>query len=283
MPSASAGIDRLTKFYAALSPSLDSIMALLSAAGVDTSEVRARDLYERDLDCHNMGMHSMLEVLADVASEYGPPQADQVVLDIGCGLGGPGRFLVDRFGCSVVGIDVVPRRVERAQELSELTGMSHRATYRVADATSIDFADRSFSHVWMLDVSIHIRHKSALFGEIARVLEPGGLFVMHDQTGPLPQAMTPVTEQAPYYAPALPRLVRYVEDAGMRLLTWRDTTPRVLDFFVGLRSLVESSEPATRALDPEQRDHGAAVLSGYIETLSGPDGRTGILLARKPR
>jgi SAM-dependent methyltransferase len=281
MSSTPPGLDRLTKFYGSLSPSLDAIRAALVASGVDTAKVRARDLYGRDLDCHNLGMHDMLEVLAGVATEYGPPEQHHVVLDIGCGLGGPGRFLVDRFGCSVVGIDLLPLRVDLAEALSEFTRMDDHVTYRVADATRTDFQDDEFSHAWMLDVGMHIRDKAALFGEIARVLEPGGLFVMHDQTGPLPKTMLPLKRQAPYYAPSLPQLLRYVERAGLRLLTWRDTTQRVLDYFLGVHALITSSDSAARALDPQQRDHGTTALSAYIETLSGPEGRTGILVARK--
>lgn len=46
--------------------------------------------------------------MADLLS----PAADHVVLDAGAGLGGPARFLADRFGCRVVGIDLTPLFVE---------------------------------------------------------------------------------------------------------------------------------------------------------------------------
>jgi ubiquinone/menaquinone biosynthesis C-methylase UbiE len=87
-----------------------------------------------------------------------------------------------------------------------MTGMSDRISYRVAGASDLDFEDDSFEQVWMLDVSMHIRDKQALFAEIARVLSPDGLLVMHDQTRPLPKAMRPVMRQAPYIAPSLPQL-----------------------------------------------------------------------------
>src|SRR5207247_495138 len=113
--------------------------------------------YQRDLDCHNLGMHDMLDVLATAATEYGQPTPADAVLDLGCGLGGPGRFLVDRFGCTVVGVDLLPLRVDLARTLADLTGMHDRVSYRVADATDLDFHDRAFAQVWMLDVGIHVR------------------------------------------------------------------------------------------------------------------------------
>ena len=191
-----AATARLTSFYGRLSPSLDFIRWVLEQASIDLDHVQPRDLYERDLDCHNLGMHVMVERIADVAAEYGAPGPDDTVLDLGCGLGGPGRIVADRFGCRIEGVDLLPLRVELAKALATMTKMSDRTTYRVADATQLEFDTSSFDQVWMLDVSMHIRDKAALFAEIARVLRPGGLLVMHEQTGPLPKEMRPVTRQA---------------------------------------------------------------------------------------
>lgn len=282
MTDVAASTARLTKFYGEMSPSLDSMLSVLSAAGVDIDHLQASDLYRRDLDCHNLGMHAMLEVLADVAADYGTPSPDDMLLDLGCGMGGPGRFLVDRFQCSVVGVDLLPLRVELAQTLTNITRMSERISYRVADATDLGLEDGSFEQVWMLDVSMHVRDKQALFGEIARVLHGGGLLVMHEQTGPLPHAMLPVMRQAPYIAPSLPQLIRYVEGAGLRLLTWRDTTERVLEYFLRMRAMLGDT-PAPPSDDPvrRQREHGLPILDGYIETLANLGGRTGILVAKR--
>jgi SAM-dependent methyltransferase len=155
--------------------------------------------------------------------------------------------------------------------------MQDRVSYQIDDATELDLANTSFAQVWMLDVGMHIRDKRALFGEVARVLTPGGLMVMHDQTGPLPPAMRPVMRQAPYIAPSLPQLIRYVEDAGLRMLTWRDTTSIVVDYFLAMRNLVlGDSAPADG-----RRETGIPILDGYIETLAHLGGRTGCLVARR--
>lgn len=281
MVEAAAGARRLVKFYEPLS-SLDMILGALRAEHLDTERLRASDLYTRGLDCQNLGTFPMLDVLAGVVAEYGAPGAKDKLLDIGCGLGGPGRFLVDRFGCAVVGTDLLAKRIEIAKALTRKIGLEKRLSYRVADATDLPFDDRSFSHAWMLDVSMHIRDKKALFREIARVLRPGGLFVMHEQTAPIPEAMRPVTRQAPYIAPSLPQLVRYVDDAGLRVLTWRDTTPRVLEYFEGIEAALAKGPPPPRG-DPgrEVREQGRAVVDGYIETLAQLGGRTGVLAARR--
>jgi ubiquinone/menaquinone biosynthesis C-methylase UbiE len=277
VPESTANTAKLAKFYGDLSPTVETVREALTIAGTDPDHARARDLYERDLDCHNLGMFRMVEFAADVAAEYGAPEAGDLVLDVGCGIGGPSRYFADRFGCSVIGIDVVPVRTEVAQELTAMTGMGDRVSYRVADATALDFDDASFAQAWMLDVSIHIRDKRTLFREIARVLRPGGLLVMHEQAGPLPRAMAPVVREAPYIAPSLPQLIRYIEDAGLRMLTWRDTTSIAVDYFLGMRDLLVGHT------EPRESDvrTGIALLDGYLETFAEHNGRTGVLVARR--
>ena len=271
---------RLTSFYGELSPDLETIRTGLAAAGVDEDHVQARDLYDRDLDCHNLGMHAMLDVLANIVAEHRAPGPEDHVLDVGCGMGGPGRFLVDRFGCSIVGVDLLPERVALAERLTGMCGMDGSISYRVADATELPFDDSSFSYVWMLDVSIHIRDKNALFREISRVLQPDGLLVMHEQPGPLPETMRAATRRAPYIAASLPRLVRHIEDAGLRLLSWHDTTEHVLDYFRGLLSLFpDASDPIAHAA--ASKTLAFSVLDAYVKTLAGQGGRTGALVAKR--
>jgi ubiquinone/menaquinone biosynthesis C-methylase UbiE len=267
---------KLAEFYGELSPTLETVKEALVVAGIDLEHARPNDLYERDIDCHNLGMFRMVQFVADVAAEHAMPSRDDVVLDVGCGLGGPSRYLVDRFGCSVVGIDLLALRIEIAEQLAALTS-APRVSYRVADATALDFDDGSFSHVWMLDVSIHIRDKRALFDEVARVLRPGGILVMHEQTGPLPAAMRPARRRAPYIAPALAQLIRHIENAPLRLVAWRDTTSLALDYFLGMRDLLLGAPEPVES----RRRTGVPILDGYLETFAHLDGRTGVLIARR--
>jgi len=166
--------------------------------------------------------------------------------------------------------------------LGEMTRCVDRVDYRVADALALPYGDADFAQVWMMDASIHVRDKRALFGEIARVLRPGGLMVLHDQMGPLLRAMLPAKRAAPYVAPTLTQLIRVVESAGFRLEFWRDTTAAVLDFFYDRRQLAATfNVPSIDGPDRQRARQGLALLAGYIETLESPAGRTGILIARR--
>jgi hypothetical protein len=94
--------------------------------------------------------------------------------------------------------------------------------------------------------------------------------------------MRPVTRRAPYIAPTLPQLLRYVEGAGFRVLTWRDTTDMVL-MYMQERSaaLLPGVERGTRAAR-QRRQRRLAMLTAYIDALGRQGSRTGLLIARRP-
>ena len=261
--------------------SLTRVLARLERDGVDLTRLRAADLAERDLDCQNLGAYRMLTWIADVVghADGSVPTPADAVLDVGCGIGGPGRFLAERFGCTVTGIDLLPSRVAVAEELTRRTGLASRVTYRVTDLASTPFDDASFDQAWMLDVGVHVRDKAAMFTELARVLRPGGLLVMHDQTGPLGTTMRPATRGIPFIAPTLPRLIGHVEEAGLRLLEWHDTTARIIASFNDMQAAIPPVDPAASPAARRRRRWMERVTAAYLATLSGRDGRTGLLIA----
>jgi cyclopropane fatty-acyl-phospholipid synthase-like methyltransferase len=271
---------RLHSFYEDLT-SVDAILRALARDRQEEGTITAADLYTRSLDCQNQGGFALLEHHAALVAEYNALGAGQRVLDAGCGLGGPSRYLADRFGRAVTGIDVLPARVQAAATLTRMVGLGDRVDYCQVDATRLPFAAHQFEQVWMLDVSIHIANKTALFAEVARVAHVDGLLVLHDQPGPLPPAMRPVTRRAPYIAPTLPQLLRYVEGAGFRVLTWRDTTDTVLTYMQGRREeLLQSVEQGPRAAR-HRRQRRLAMITAYIEALGTQGSRTGLLIARR--
>ena len=66
---------------------------------------------------------------------------------------------------------------------------------------------------------------------------------------------------------------------GLRTLTWRDTTPVVLEHFLGMRNLLLNASEARES----RRESGILILDGYIETLAHLGGRTGALIAERAR
>ena len=71
--------------------------------------------------------------------------ANSRVLDIGCGIGGPARYLANTYGCRVDGIDLTPELVETGLVLTERCGLADRVTLQLGDALDPPFADETFS------------------------------------------------------------------------------------------------------------------------------------------
>ncbi len=96
------------------------------------------------------------------------------VLDIGCGIGGPARFLAATYGCHVTGIDLSQPFVDAARMLTERTGLTGRVSFVQADALDLPLDDDSFDHAWTQHVAMNIADRARFYGSIHRVLRPGG-------------------------------------------------------------------------------------------------------------
>ena len=111
----------------------------------------------------------------------GVPLAGKAVLDLGCGTGGITRFLADSYGPAlIVGIDVDAGLVARATERAARAGVANGPTFQTVTPGPLPFADGSFDVVFSKDAMVHIADKEALFGEVFRVLRPGGWVAASD-------------------------------------------------------------------------------------------------------
>ena len=107
-------------------------------------------------------------------------QADEQVLDIGCGTGKAACRLAGEFSARVIGISPSETCVLRAGELAEREGLADRASFIGGDGTKLAFDDASFDVVWVMESSHLMPDKPALVSEAARVLRKGGRVVLCD-------------------------------------------------------------------------------------------------------
>jgi cyclopropane fatty-acyl-phospholipid synthase-like methyltransferase len=59
------------------------------------------------------------------------------VLDLGCGIGGPARYLATAIGCKVIGVDLSPGFIEAAIYLTARCGLTDRVTFQNGEALSL--------------------------------------------------------------------------------------------------------------------------------------------------
>ena len=67
--------------------------------------------------------------------------ADDVVLDVGCGIGGPARTLATQFGCQLVGVDTTRELCEVAAELNRRSGLDDLIEIRAGTAVDLPCED----------------------------------------------------------------------------------------------------------------------------------------------
>jgi ubiquinone/menaquinone biosynthesis C-methylase UbiE len=100
------------------------------------------------------------------------------VLDLCCGVAGPGRFITRELGCTYLGVDLSSSALDIARERAgELP-----CRFEVARIPPI--APGPFDVALLFETMLAFRDKETLLAEISRVLTPGGRFAFTLEEGP---------------------------------------------------------------------------------------------------
>src|SRR5947209_11042724 len=104
------------------------------------------------------------------------------VLDLGCGVAGPGRMITAELGCHYLGVDCSASALATAQELAG------NLPCRFEQAHLPPLPEGRFEVVLLLETMLAFPDKDPLVGAVAGALEPGGRFAFTVEEGrPLTQ------------------------------------------------------------------------------------------------
>jgi SAM-dependent methyltransferase len=138
------------------------------------------------------------------------------VLDLCCGVAGPGRLITAESGCRYLGLDCSAGAVQIARELAGDLPCTFERTQLPP------LPGGRFEVVLLLETMLAFPDKRALLGEVARVLEPGGRFACTVEEGrPLTSAeRAQMPDADTVWLVRWTTLTELLDEVGLTL-TWR--------------------------------------------------------------
>jgi MPBQ/MSBQ methyltransferase len=158
----------------------------------------------------------------------------QRLLDVGCGIGGPARLLAAECQADVTAADLTADYLRLGRALGERSGV--RVGFVCADALSLPLADAAVDLVWTQHAAMNIADKPRLYGELRRVLEPGGRLALHDifagpASGPLVLPVPWADAPGESFLMQQRALRDLLAGLGFRELAWIDRTAATIGYF----------------------------------------------------
>ena len=143
------------------------------------------------------------------------------VLDVCCGIAGPGRFLTRQLGCDYLGADASASAVALARE------RAGDLPCRFAIAQVLPLPAGSFDVVLLLETMLAFEDKDALVRDITAALRPGGRFAFTLEAGPplttAERAEMPDADTV--WLTPLDEMTTCLERAGL-VVTWQEDHSR---------------------------------------------------------
>jgi len=152
--------------------------------------------------------------------------------------------------------------------LNRLSGLNDRIEVYQGSALDLPFPDHSFDVVWMQNVGMNIADKQKLYGEICRVLKPGGRYAFQEMAAgktaasyfPLPWATDPAdsflvsADETRSMMGASGFIAEVFEDTSDAHLsrTTADAVPSPLTLGVYVENLAQKAGNARRSLQEGQ-------------------------------
>ena len=246
---------------------LDRLSAALVQDGVDPRHPDIESLAPYD-QFHGRGLEATVEIanLLDVA-------ADDRILDIGSGIGGPARYFAHRFGCDVTGIDLTAEFCDVASHLTRLLGLGHRVRFVLGNAVRMPFANNSFDGAYSMNVSMNIADKAGFYREIHRVLRPGGWLMLSEiakGAGGDAEYPTPWADSARTSFLSTPEETRRgLLEAGIDVVRVHSTREAALAFGARSRAMVDRGEkPPHRAVGLIHGEIGPRAIANTARALA---------------
>ncbi|GAB5590516.1 Delta(24)-sterol C-methyltransferase [Umbelopsis nana] len=98
------------------------------------------------------------------------------VLDVGCGVGGPAREIAHFTGAHITGLNNNDYQISRAFHYAKSEGLENQTNFIKGNFMEMPFEEAQYDAVYAIEATVHAPQFEGVYGEIFRVLKPGGVF-----------------------------------------------------------------------------------------------------------
>jgi cyclopropane fatty-acyl-phospholipid synthase-like methyltransferase len=170
------------------------------------------------------------------------------ILDVGCGIGGPARYLAWKSGCSVTGVDIQEQLVITGNKVTQLVGLEGKVELVAGDVCNlVSVKSGEFDAFISLLVILHISDREKLFNSLFGQLKEGGGFLIEDMvalTCVFNEEETRIAEEV-IGSPLLPTIDEYrahLESAGFVDVDFEQLTPEWIQWCVDRSNQYDASK-----------------------------------------
>jgi SAM-dependent methyltransferase len=246
---------------------LNAVKIGIEQLGKTSSSITVEDL--APLDEFHIGGRQASEFFFDQLDF----SADDQLVDVGCGLGGASRFVANRYGSKVTGIDLTPEYIKTGEALCTWLGLDNLVDLQQGNALDMPFDNGVFDGGYMMHVGMNVKDKIGLYKEIFRVLRSGAKFGVYDvmmvEEGeliyPVPWATTANESEV-----ASPRQYKQaMDEAGFSVVAENNRHEFALSFFEQLRKKTSNARgPSPLGLHILMGDNSAIKVQNMIKNIS---------------
>ncbi|MCE7743445.1 MAG: methyltransferase domain-containing protein [Candidatus Heimdallarchaeota archaeon] len=141
---------------------------LLRSAESETHAIFCEKVFGKNLCQYNVLDMEQLDTMLDMMNL----QPNQLVLDIGCGLGKITEYIAEKTGVSLIGIDNASKVVEWAQKNTKTN--RGELSFQVGDLNKMEFFKEKFDAIIAIDSLYYVKDFNRVLQKMKEILKPDG-------------------------------------------------------------------------------------------------------------